>query len=375
MGRHAVYIELAGRIQAEIAPFQNGWLLDPVRNYARHHGVSPSTVRKAFALLAAQGMIECRENGQYVRTHATGWRNHPRKYPVVGLLTSTGPQLSEDGYISRLLRSFSNGVHERGVPVCLFPNARYLAARPVAGGLALGPTQIGCSAVALLFGAEESRLAELVEHGLVVMALDCLSGTEGVDSVAVDCEDEAAQAVRHLADLGHRHIAFIGQGLIRHPNHWKDGTDPDVWRFHTGILAAKQALDLNTSPDYHAFCRRDSFGSDVTLRHTLQRLLRLQPPPTAFVLFDTDVALQTKALLQEWSIRCPAQVSIIARGMSDSAGGVTRLASDPLRIGSTAAAHIVQRLDNPHCAATRLLFRSTLVEGSTTAKAPSAGRQ
>ncbi len=370
MGRHAIYIDLTEQIRSDISSFDDGWKLDAVRSYARRHGVSPSTVRKALAVLAEQGVIRSGEKGQYVRDRTTGWLNCPRRYPVVGLLSSVGLPLPQNDYVSRLLRSFISSVQTRRTPICLFPQIDLLAMRAVPGGVALGPSQIGCSAIAYLFGADEAHLKQWTDHGLVVMTLDYLSSTEGVDSVVVDCEDEAKQAVRHLAALGHKHIAFVGTAQIRNPRHWSDGVDPDVRRFSNEMLRVKQALGLDASTGYHELCGLDTLASDARLQQTLRKLLRLRPAPTAIVLFGLDLARQARALLQHWGIPCPASVSILGRGLEDEEGDITRLASDPVRIGNTAAMHILDRLSNFGCMATRLLFRSRLIEGSTSGPAP-----
>jgi hypothetical protein len=370
MGRNAVFTELAQKIQRDVASFEEGWALDPIRSYARQYGVSPTTVRKALAMLAEQGVIVPGQRGQYLRSDCAGWGRHFRKYPVVGLLACTGLPLPDEGYVSYLLRSFLASIQARRVPVCLLPDVRTLAMRLVPGGVTLGPTQIGCSAVVFLFGYHEQRLAELVRHGLVVMTLDHLSSTEGVDSVVVDCEDEAARAVQFLFDQGHRHIAFIGQTRARNPGHWVDGTDPDTLRFQVGVLTTKRRLGLDTSDNYHELCKVDNVSSDAPLRQTLQRLLRLRPAPTALILFDVTLAHQARTLLREWGIHCPSQVSILSRDECNSDGDITRLASDPIHMGNTAAQHLLNRLSNPSYMATRLLFRSTLIEGQTTARAP-----
>lgn len=367
MGRRAVHIELAAKIHSGIASFQDGWELDPIRSYARRYGVSPTTVRKALASLAKQGIIESRQKGRYVRTHATGWDSYPRTYPVVGLLACTGLPLMDDGYVSRLLRSFIGTIQVHKVPVCLLPDIRALAMRLVPGGVSLGPTQIGCSAVAFLFGAEEQRLAELVQHGLVVMTLDYLSSTEGVDSVVVDCQDEAQRVVRFLFDLGHRHIAFVGHAMGRNPGHWQGGIDPDTRRFAADVLVAKQTLGLDISPRYHEISTVDSLGSDAPLRQTLQRLLRVTPTPTAIITFSSGTAQQMREILHEWGIRCPSHMSIVTRTSSPCEDDFTKLVADPMRMGGTAAQHILDRLRNLSCMPTRLLFPSSLIEGGTTA--------
>jgi DNA-binding LacI/PurR family transcriptional regulator len=175
-----------------------------------------------------------------------------------------------------------------------------------------------------------------------------------------------------LFDQGHRHIAFIGQTRARNPGHWVDGTDPDTLRFQVGVLTTKRRLGLDTSDKYHELCKVDNLNSDAPLRQTLQRLLRLRPAPTALILFDVGLAHQARSLLREWGIHCPSQVSILSRDDCNSDGDITRLASDPIHMGNTAAQHLLNRLSNPAYMATRLLFRSTLIEGQTTARVPQA---
>jgi DNA-binding LacI/PurR family transcriptional regulator len=242
------------------------------------------------------------------------------------------------------------------------------------GAVAVGPPESRFSAVAFRSGGPDALLAELVEAGAVVVTLDYLADVEGVDSVAVDCDKEADAGIEFLGRLGHRYIGYLaprfGSSKLRH---WTDNIDPDCRRFSQAMLRAKQRMGLNGSPVYHVECDMDPANSDMAVWGAIDRLWRLKPRPTALICFDPRLAQQAKAVLQLRQVDCPADASIVVRDLLRTGEPpFTTLASDPRRMGTSAAEHVINRLTYPNVAPTRLLFASRLIEGATTAPAPMA---
>jgi len=371
MPRPAVYKELAERIRTGLDPYEDSWEIPSVRSLARQYSTSVNTVLRALEVLTEQGQVLRRGVGRrYVRHRPAETASFCKPYPAVVLIAPVTIKLGSHDYLDLLLGGFVS-VLVRHVPVTISRLARNFSVRPIPGGVTVGPSTFRASAVALHSGAPNVLLAELVAGNAIVMTLDSLSSVEGVDCVAVDCEREAEVAAQYLHRLGHRHIGYIAERWYGPPPHWTERVDPDCKRFERALLAAKQRLGLNASDRYHVVCEIDPGQTEGPAQAVAARLWRLDPPPTAVICFNRIVAEQLRAVLARRGLRCPADVSILTRDFSKGEPGFfTTLASDPDRIGTSAAEHMVSRLTDRHVAPSHLLIRSALVEGRSTGPAP-----
>jgi hypothetical protein len=370
--RPAIYSHVAEKIYSQIRPYDHDCPIPTIRSLARQYDASINTVRKALAILQEQGEIVSLGRGRrFVRHRQRLDTSYCKPYPAVGVLSFFRVCLSGENYAALLLGSFLHTLRRNNVAVSIPPVLDKIRLKPIPGGVIVGPPESRFSAVAFPSGAPEELLAELVETGTVVMTLDYLSEVDGVDSVAVDCDAEADAAVGYLHKLGHRHIAFLAPRQVFKPTHWTDGIDPDCRRFSRAMLWAKQRSGLDNSPDYHIEFDGSPAASETAVRSAIDRLWRLEPRPTGIVCFEPGIAAQARSILQARRIPCPSQVSILIR---DSIGQArpkfTTLASDPHRMGASAAEHMLNRLTNPSVSPTRLLFASRLIEGLTTVAAP-----
>jgi DNA-binding LacI/PurR family transcriptional regulator len=263
-----------------------------------------------------------------------------------------------------------SGLSQRGIPSTILPNPKLPVMSTVPGGIVVWPGQQRFSAVVYVSGAPDPVLVSLVQAGVVVMSLDCVSEVAGVDSVAVDCESEAATAAGFLARLGHTAIAFLAPRYTTLVRHWSDGVDPDALRFGRALLKAKERLGLSTSGAYHQLYPMDAALSDTPIRLAVDRLWRLDPAPTAVVCFDAVTGTHVREALQERGLRCPADVSIMVRDcLTREAPAFTSLAANPHQIGLAAAAQLHDRLANSSSIPANLQLPSILIEGTTSGPA------
>jgi len=371
MPRPAVYKELAERIRTVLDPYEDSWEIPSVRSLARQYGTSVNTVLRALEVLTDQGQVLRRGVGRrYVRHRPAETASFCKPYPAVALVTPITIELGSHDYLNLLLGGFVS-VLVRHVPVTISRLDRSFSVRPMPGGVAVGASAFRASAVAFHSGAPNVLLAELVAGGAIVMTLDSLSGVDGVDCIAVDCEREAEIAAQYLYRLGHRHIGYIAERWYGPPPHWAERVDPDCKRFERALVRAKQRLGLNISDTYHTVCEIDPGRTEGPAQAVAARLWRLDPRPTAVICFNRMIAEQLRAVLRRRGVRCPADVSILTRDFSKHEPGFfTMLASDPGRIGTSAAEHMVSRLTDRHVAPSHLLIRSALVEGRSTGPAP-----
>lgn len=371
MPRPAVYHHLATRIRSDINRYANAGELPSLRSLARRYGASRNTIRRSLSLLVEQGEVTMRADGfRYLRRRTEGMPKFAKPYPAAALISEATIALGDSGYRSEVHASFVSALAHQ-IIVSIVAIKPWMHVRPIPDGAIVGPPDRRFSALAFHSGAPASMLAELVETGAVVMVLDGLSDVDGVDCVAVDCEHEAAMAVDYLAALGHREIAMLGPRQPLSPRHWPDGVDPDCRRFEQALIRAKQSHGLRADPAYHIELEMDLATSDAPIRAAVNGMSRLSPPPTAVICFDHSISSVVLTALQQRGLRCPADISVITRSsISSNPSALTSLASNAIRIGNAAAEHLLNRLHNLDTAPNRLLVTSELVEGTTTAPAP-----
>lgn len=144
-------------------------------------------------------------------------------------------------------------------------------------------------------------------------------------------------ATRHLLELGHRRIAFIGD------------KPPDDFRFHStrdrteGYRRALTAAGLCPPPEYIG---RGTQSRDVA-RGIAESLLRLPEPPTAVFAASDTQALGVVEAAQLLGVRIPEQLSVV--GFDDveaaSYAGLTTVRQPLFESGRRGAELLLEALD------------------------------
>lgn len=114
----------------------------------------------------------------------------------------------------------------------------------------------------------------------------------GFTSVSIDNEGAMALCIKHLAELGHRRIAYITHG----------GQIIDDRRRRSGFLSAAQSLNLESSVFTLEQLRAAIVASDRNL------------PFTAITCFDDSRALAVIKILTESGLKVPGDISVIGFG-------------------------------------------------------------
>lgn len=170
--------------------------------------------------------------------------------------------------------------------------------------------------------------------GAAVVCVDRLPKRWQGDSVTVANEEGSHAAVRHLIDLGHRHIA-----VITGPLHLTNSEQ----RLR-GFRRAMAEAHLPVTPEY----RQESQFDVASGRAKALLLLRMLPRPTAVFAANDLIALGVIEAIRELGLHCPADVSVI--GFDDLA--VSSLIDPPLasvyqpgyQLGATAARILLDRV-------------------------------
>jgi LacI family transcriptional regulator len=304
-------------------------------------GLSLATISKFYnggnVLEANAAAIEKAATRLGFRPNAFARNLRTRRSRTVGVLL---PDLASDFYLSILagveLRLRRNGVSmlisadhpaEEGVEDAV----GFLTDRMVDGIITV-PTERATPA-----------LIALAERGTPIVVMDWATPGLQADAVVIDNEAAAAMAVQHLADRGHRRIAYLAG----------DATPTLVAR-ERGVRRQLRARGIPL-PDHYVI------PSTLTLaggRSAIQRLLLLEDRPTAVFCASNMLGVGALTALSESGLRIPRDMSFVGFDMSALS-----------RIMNPALDMVVQRVDDIARAAADLML-ARLAPGADPARPP-----
>lgn len=183
----------------------------------------------------------------------------------------------------------------------------------------------------------DDPLRALVGGGVPVVCVDRRRDGAAVDTVVMDNRRGARDATAHLIELGHRRIGFI-EGL--------PGLSTSRERLH-GYREALETAGLSPDP-----AMVGSGGSrEVGGRTAAERLLELEPRPTALIVGNGVMTLGALEAIRVRGLRVPDDVALI--GYDDAPWA--RVVEPPLTVvrqtaselGRRAMELLIRRLDDP----------------------------
>lgn len=209
-------------------------------------------------------------------------------------------------------------------------------------------------------GADESVLEGLLGHGTpVVFANRRPPCVEDVDLVVYDSYGGARLAMRHLAELGHQHVAYVAG-----PEHISS-----VQERLAGLKAEMNAQGVTFRPELVRFSDNTRQGAHDCALAFLQQ----EPRPTAFLAIDVG-AYGVLDAAAELGLHVPEDLSIIGLGGAETAhlGQVpfTTISDRPNEMGRVACLRLIERIANPDMPPETVVLDAELDVRSTTARAP-----
>lgn len=192
---------------------------------------------------------------------------------------------------------------------------------------------------------------------------------KGVTNIVLDHVRAAEVALRHLAQLGHRRMAFIkGQEFssdteVRWNNIEKVASDMDI-PISSALVAQLQGDSPSPEPGYEA----------------TKKLLAAQEPFTALFAFNDISAMGAIRALREAKLRVPDDVSVIGFDDIQSAGyqnpGLTTVRQPMREMGRIAAETLVSRIRRSESDSSQpeITVEPQLVVRGTTCTAAKNGR-
>ncbi len=266
-----------------------------VQDVSKRAGVSPITVSQVMnqkgriSVGTRARVLEAARDLGYVVNHAArslrGGRSH-----LVGLLV---PELTNP-YFVEILRGASEALSRQGMDVVLYTSSYdRMRERERVQTLMSGPSD-GLLMVLPLESPEE--IAALERAARPVVILHPPHPRPNLASVCTENFEGASQAMRHLLELGHRRIAYIGG---------QDGQD-NAQR----LRAYREALTHHGIAVNPAMIVQGD-NSQPRARQLTEGLLDLPEPPTAVFAYNDFSAFGVMDAARGRGLRLPEDFSVI----------------------------------------------------------------
>ena len=290
-----------------------------LRDIAKDLGVSKTTVSNAFsrpdqlsAELRARVLSGAREAG-YHGPDPVARMLRTRRAGALGLVFPESLTYAfEDPTAVELLRGVADACEERGMALLIVPRGRRATEDTAEQRAAHGAVVDGFLAYSLPRGSV--LLQHVLERRLPVVLID-QPRLEGLRTVGIDDRGGAAEAGRHLLNLGHRLF-----GIVTLPGHPEASGGPmDAARIVGSlydVTASRMAgyrdalgdagIELDQVPVYEGGRNDDNSG-----RSAGQYLLSLSPRPSAILAMGDRLALGVLDIARELGLKIPRDLSIV----------------------------------------------------------------
>jgi DNA-binding LacI/PurR family transcriptional regulator len=212
-------------------------------------------------------------------------------------------------------------------------------------------------------GMEDDRIATVKATGVDAVLVGVPADPSGLDCVDLDFAEAGRVCVTHLAALGHRAVAFIGEaeGIYRRRTAFAERT-------LQGILdgAAAGGVDL-----VHRPCE----GSYEASAGVLARILEERPRTTGLIVQNEAIIPPLMSLLRTYRRAVPQDVSVVAlcpdQVAEQTAPSLTSVTIPAAELGTRAVAMLMRRMAGGGQGEVQLIPPSLTVRGSSAAASAS----
>jgi DNA-binding LacI/PurR family transcriptional regulator len=270
------------------------------------------------------------------------------------------PLITQPSAVERL-RGVLAALDESGYEVVLFSIDDAEQRRVRLGRLLRRDLADGLLLVSLRPTPEEVR--RLREAGLPTVVVD--GDVDGFPTFVVDDIRGGRLAARHLLELGHSRIAYVGDVVT--PYAASSSSSRRLRGLAEELAAAGTPLDTTlVAEGRHALA--------VARRMALDVLQRSNPPPTAVFAHSDTQALGVLEAADELGLRVPEDLSVIGFDDIESAryAGLTTVRQPLFESGRLGGERILERLRGDQVAPGRVELPLEVVVRRTTAPCPAA---
>jgi hypothetical protein len=304
--------DLRRQVSLSFAP---GQILPPKRELAQNHGVSPSTVQRALAVLVNEGSVIARPRIGWVRTDRSGGAAQAGRPAAlrVGIMT---PRARDEWPDHDMYPALIQEIERRGMTVVEVPHRFEGRQRstPNRRRIELARVPWNIFDVGLLVDGEDTIAGgAAILRGRPILSVDLDATPHGIDSVAFPDAQAGAMAARHLMQMGHRFFALTDEnnavGFAWDPAWTRRRHGFEAAAGEAGGVIARQRLGITR---HGGNLRKETFFEQelpavVKSWATAPRSTR----PTALFLLDPNMLKPIVDELTKYDLRVPRDMSII----------------------------------------------------------------
>ena len=278
----------------------------------------------------------------------------------IGVILRAGLNLHTQGsYFSHVMHGLNSAVLEHGYTTAFLGSEDDMDAERLAQFFGPGHAIKGVVLMGEVDGAFLTRLREQIPYVVAVSARH-----PGFCHSVLGNEPQALEfVVKHLYELGHRRIGWLGGnvGLGRHETR------------HQALKTALSTVGLKHNPRYDALRQEGDRAEGSEAMLGLLPLIKRKDFPTAFVTYNIHMAIGAIRTLQRAGKHVPADISIAAADFSETAGKftprITSAGCDPVQLGSSAAELVMDHRETTNGSFNDLVLASQLYVGESTGNA------
>lgn len=320
--------------------------------------VSRKTVRAAYAVLEAEGLVERRRG---LGTFIIAKTPRSRKTGEIGLVFfSSAEQMFMIPFYTRMIGEICSRASTVPFYTRLLTHDSIL--REFRYDWLEHAKRLEEAVAALAVGVYRPEALRLLAQRMPTVAVDTGGPFEFCDSVVADDFEAGRLATQHLLDLGHRRIGFIGQwtaspGGILDPAHVRRYEGYTAAMREHGVLPEEELL-FEVHNDHRAAYR------------SISGAVLQSDRPTAFVAINDSSALAGIAAADSQGLRVPHDISFVGIGdavPSSATVQLTTVAINPETIGRVGVELLQRRLAEAAAPFVHHVVPVSLVERNTTA--------
>ncbi len=268
-----------------------------IKDVAKQAGVSHSTVSRALhdSPLISEATVErirqiANEMGYFPSATARSLRTN--RSHALGVIVSN----IDDPFFSEILQGIEEMAQENGYSMLMAASQRDPEREQVIVQDMRERHVDGLIICSTSFSAKQRH--KLLEYGIPIVMVNNQAAEEYRYSIYHDDVDGSRQATQHLINLGHQHIAYLGNSL-------SGRTTLDR------LTGFRQEMDAAGLPIPAEYIHEVPGGRAEDGLASLDHFINLLQPPTAIFCFNDMLAIGLLNGLQMAGIRVPEDISVV----------------------------------------------------------------
>ncbi|MGV3466304.1 MAG: LacI family DNA-binding transcriptional regulator [Heyndrickxia sp.] len=333
-----------------------------IRDVAKLAGVAPSTVSRVIAnnpRISDSTKKKVREAMDYLGYHPNinARSLAARSTQALGLvMPSSANKAFQNPFFPEVIRGISTKAHEKGFALYISTG---MNEEEIFDGVVEMVQGRRVDGIILLSTSMDDKIVEYLylSHFPFTVVGKPFKYEDKISHVDNDNYRAAGELTKHLIDLGHERIAFIGGSL-------------NLVMTTDRLLGYERALRNAKIPFREDYIIHEEFlkegGSGA-----VEALMALKEPPTAFVVMDDLMALGVLGMLSEKGVSVPDDVSVV----SFNNVMLAELANPPLtsvdinifQLGYTAADCLLDSIENEDKKPERIIIPHKIIDRMSSA--------